>query len=132
MSFLLDTDTCSAHFRRPGGVAHRFMQHTGRLSISSVTLGELYAGAYHRSDPQPLLDKIAELLSDVSLLEFDAACAARFGIIRGSLLRKGISVPTADLMIAATAIANDLTLVSHNTADYIYVPNLRLDDWLVS
>jgi tRNA(fMet)-specific endonuclease VapC len=41
VSFLLDTDTCSAHMRRPTKLAHRFIQYTGRMSISAVTLAEL-------------------------------------------------------------------------------------------
>jgi len=33
MSHLLDTNICSAHFRRPGGLAPQFLQHAGRLFI---------------------------------------------------------------------------------------------------
>lgn len=131
MSFLLDTDTCSAHFRRPGGLAHRFFQYSGRLHLSSVNLAELYAGAYHVAKPQPLLDKVAELLRDVSVLAFDADCALVFGQIRGSFLKQGIPVATADLMIAATALVHNLTLNTHNTRDFQHIPGLRLDDWLV-
>lgn len=45
MIYLLDTDTCSAHMRRPAKLAHRFIQYTGQLAIPSVVLGELYTGA---------------------------------------------------------------------------------------
>ncbi len=41
MSYLLDSDTCSAHIKRPSGLAHRFIQHMGRLAIPSVVLAEL-------------------------------------------------------------------------------------------
>ena len=34
-------------------------------------------------------------------------------------------------MIASVALVHDLTLVTHNTADYQYIPGLRLDDWLI-
>lgn len=36
MSFLLDTDTLSAHLRRPSGLAHRFFQFSGRLYTSNA------------------------------------------------------------------------------------------------
>jgi hypothetical protein len=42
MSFLLDSDICSAHLRRLGPLFHRFMQHSGRLRIPRITLSDLY------------------------------------------------------------------------------------------
>jgi tRNA(fMet)-specific endonuclease VapC len=107
------------------------MQHAGRLFVSCVTLGELYSGAYHLADPQPLLDKITDLLSDVFVVDFDAACALEFGKVRGGLLQRGISVATADLMIASAALSGNHTLVTHNQADYQHIPGLRLEDWLM-
>jgi len=132
MTFLLDTNICSAHFRRPSGLAHRFTQYSGRLAVSTIALGELYAGAHHCSDPDPLLNKIEELLRDVEILPFDRPCAERFGVVRGRLMRQGIVVSTADLMIASVALVHDLTLVTHNTADFQRIPDLRLEDWLTS
>ena len=58
------------------------------------------------------------------------ACARKFGEVRGTLLQQGISIPTTDLMIASTALVHNLTMVTHNTADYRHIPGLRLDDWL--
>lgn len=42
MSFLIDSDICSAHLRGTSGLANRFLQYTGRLHISVLTLGELF------------------------------------------------------------------------------------------
>jgi tRNA(fMet)-specific endonuclease VapC len=130
MSHLLDTNICSAHFRRPGGLAHRFLQYTGRLFVPTIVLAALYTGAHHVNDPAPLLQKIADLLEDVHVLDFDQSCAEKFGKVRGALLRQGISVPTADLMIGTVALVHDLTLVTNNTSDFHNIPDLRLDDWL--
>jgi tRNA(fMet)-specific endonuclease VapC len=131
MNFLLDTDICSAHMRRPTKLAHRFVQYTSQLAISSVTLAELYAGAYEHSQSTRLLGLIGDLRQEVQVIAFDAACAEKFGHVRGVLLQQGISVPTSDLMIASAALVHDLTLVTHNTADFQHIPGLRLDDWLV-
>ena len=130
MSFLLDTNICSAHFRRPGGLSHRFVQYSGRLYLPTIALGELYAGAYHLPDPAPLLQDIEELLDDVTVLAFDQACAEQFGKVRGGLLQRGLSVSTMELMIASVALVHQLSLVTHNTADFRHVPGLQLDDWL--
>ncbi len=131
MSFLLDTDTCSAHLKRPSGLMHRFVQHSGRLHIPTIVLGELYAWAYHRKDPAPVIQRIEEdLVADITVLAFDSDCAKELGKVRGQLLQQGISVSRMDLMIGAVALVHDLTLVTHNTADYRNIPGLRLDDWL--
>ena len=79
---------------------------------------------------QGLLECISDLLLDVQVVDFDSTCAEMFGKVRGSLLRNGISVSSIDLMIAATALVNNLTLVTHNIADFRHVPDLRLVDWL--
>ncbi len=130
MSYLLDTNVCSAHIRRPGGVAHRFVQHSGRLWMPTIVLGELYAGAYLLDVPDRILLGIDELRKDVELLGFDEACAEEFGKVRGWLHRRGIQGNPVDLMIAAVALVHDLTLVTHNTRHFQNIPNLRLEDWL--
>lgn len=76
MNFLLDTDICSAHLKRPAGLMHRFVQFSGGLCISTITLGELFVWAYQRAHPEPLLQSIdRDLLPDVHVLDFDVDCA---------------------------------------------------------
>ena|SRR2546425_4692634 len=131
MSFLLDTDTCSTHLKRPAGLMHHFVQHSGGLYLATIVLGELYAWAYHRKNPAPVIQRIEEdLLPDVTVLEFDADCAKEFGRVRGTLLQKGITVSRVDLLIGSVALVHDLTVVTHNTADYQSIPGLRLTDWI--
>jgi tRNA(fMet)-specific endonuclease VapC len=118
MSFLLDTDICSAHLKRPSGLMHRFLQHSGGWYIPTIVLGELYAWAYHRQNPASIIQLIEnDLLPDVAVLDFDSDCGKEFGKVRGHLLQKGISVSRVDLMIAAVALVHNMTLVTHNTAD---------------
>lgn len=92
MNFLLDTNICSAHMRRPAGLAHRFIQHSGRLSIPTVVLAELYAGAFLLDDPTKNLAGINDLLQDMELLAFDEESAKQFGMLRGQLKRAGVTV----------------------------------------
>lgn len=131
MIFLLDTNICSAHMRRPAQLAHRFIQHVGQLAIPTIVLAELYTGAHKHSNPARLLGLIADLLQEVQVLDFDSACAERCGLERGQLLRQGIAVSAVDMMIASVALVHDLTLVTHNTADFQNIPGLQLVDWLI-
>lgn len=131
MSYLLDTNICSYHLRRPSGLVHRLTQHLGRLFIPSIVLGELYVWVYRRDDPASgvaVLDRFVR--HEVQVLPFEDRCAETFGRVRSRLLRTGRVVNRVDLMIAATALVHDLTLVTNNTADFRAVPDLRLDDWL--
>ena len=130
MSFLLDSDICSAHLRRPGALFHRIMQHSGRVWISTITLSDLYTWAYKQDDPKLILEKVQDFLRDVQVLPFDDACALELGKLRGGLLRRGITVSPVDLMIGVIALVHNLTLVTQNTADFRNIPGLRLDDWL--
>jgi len=131
MSYLLDTNICSAVFRRPALVAHRMIQYGGGLYISTVVLGELLTWAYCKTNPGPILDVLYnDLLTDVAVLVFDERCALEYGLVRAEMLKCGLVVGDADLMIAATALAHDLTLVTNNTSDFVHVPRLRLVDWL--
>ena len=131
MIFLLDTDTCSAHMRHPTKLTHRFIQYMGQMAITTVTLAELYAGAYKHPNTSRLLGLIGDLRQEVQVLDFDTDCAEQFGQVRGSLLRQGVSVSSMDLMIASVALVHNLTLVTHNTADFQNIPGVRLDDWLI-
>ena len=131
MNFMLDTDICSAHMRRPAKVAHRFIQYAGGLAFPTIVLAELYAGAFKHPTPARLLTLIADLLHELHVLDFDSSCAEHFGKVRVTLLQHGVTVSRMDLLIASVALANNLTLVTHNTADYCNIPGLRLDDWLV-
>jgi tRNA(fMet)-specific endonuclease VapC len=131
MSFRLDTDICSAHLKRPAGLMHRFVQHSGRLFTSTIVLGELYVWAFQRVNPAPLIQQIENnLLQDVNVLDFDSNSAKEFGRVRGQLLQQGIAVSRMDLTIAAVALVHNLTVVTHNTSDYQNVPGLQLEDWL--
>jgi tRNA(fMet)-specific endonuclease VapC len=131
VSYLLDTNILSEHLRRPAGLTHRFVQHSGRLYTSSVSLAELSDWAYGRKHPAPTISAIQNLLTyEVNLILFDADCAADFGRLRVDLRRQGINVDNMALLIAVTARVYDLTLVTHNTRHFQRIPGLRLEDWL--
>jgi tRNA(fMet)-specific endonuclease VapC len=131
MSFLLDTDTCSAYLKGDRGVANRFLQYTGGLHISTIILGELFTWALRAKAPPKRLQSLNDLLLDLTVLDVTRDVSRRFGEVRAELLDQGMPPPDMDLVNAATALVHDLTLVTHNTRDYTNVPGLRLADWLV-
>lgn len=131
MSFLLDTDTCSAYLKGNRRVFNRLIQHAGGLHVSVITLGELYTWALRAKASPDRLYKLNGLLDDLVVLDVTFHVARRFGELRAELLDKGLPPPEMDLLIAATALTHDLTVVTHNTQDFAHVGGLRTLDWLI-
>jgi predicted nucleic acid-binding protein len=131
LSFLIDTDICSAHLKQKGIVTNRFLQHTGGLHISTITLSELYAWVMRAKAPPARLQALREMLTDMTVLDVTAKVAEKYGELQARFLDAGTPAPGMDLVIAATALVHDLTLVTHNTQDFANVSGLRLMDWLV-
>ena len=118
MSFLLDTDICSAQMKGDGRVHGRFIQYGGRLHISTVTLGELLAWTGRAGASPRRSQAMLELLKEVLILAIDKAVARKFGEVRAWQLDHGLGSPDLDLLNGSVALAHGFTMVTHNTADY--------------
>lgn len=130
MSFLLDSDICSAHLKDSPALTTKLIQHSGRIYVSTVTVGELYTWVKRSAASAQRLRSLADFLNDTVVLDLTRPVAEKFGEIRAALLDAGRPAPDMDLLIAATALVHGLTLVTHNQQDFTHVPNLLLDDWL--
>lgn len=130
MSFLIDTDICSAQLKGVGSVCNRFLQYGGRLHVSAVTVAELCSWAFRASAGRARIAGLNQMLTDVAILPIDEAVARKAGELRAGLLDQGKPIATPDLLIAATALVYDLTLVTHNVRHYTEVPGLQIEDWL--
>jgi tRNA(fMet)-specific endonuclease VapC len=130
ISFLIDTDLCSAHLRNIGNVSSKFLQYTGQLHISVLTLGELLSWTRRSKSAPKYHQALLRMLSDVTVLDVDQAVATKFGEVRAQLLDQGQPVASIDLMIGATALIHGLTMVTHNVLHFSKIPGLTVDDWL--
>jgi tRNA(fMet)-specific endonuclease VapC len=88
---------------------------------------ELRYGATRRQSPK-LTASVEAFLSGISILTFDAEAAERAGVLRAKMEAKGLSIALADCQIAGTALAYELTLVTHDK-DLMRVPDLKVVDW---
>jgi predicted nucleic acid-binding protein len=130
VSFLLDTDICSAYLKGNNAVANRFIQYGGRLHVSAVSLGELYTWGLRANASPTRLRSLLNVLPLVQLLDVDADVSRKFGELDAYLLDRGLVVTDIDLLNAATAQVHDLTVVTHNVQDFVNVPGLQVVDWL--
>lgn len=130
MSFLLDTDICSAYLKNDRQVTKKFMLHFGGLHLSTITAGELLTWARRANAPPARLQSVRDLLVACTVHEIDVAVAEEFGILRALLLDQGRAIGEMDLLNASVALVKNLVMVTHNTQDYVHVPGIVLEDWL--
>ena len=128
MKFLLDTCAVSDYLRGVDSAVQRIQKvRPSDVAISAVTVMELRYGATRRQSPK-LTASVEAFLSGISILTFDAEAAERAGVLRAKMETKGLSIALADCQIAGTALAYDLTLVTHDK-DLMRVPDLKVVDW---
>ncbi len=131
MSFLLDTDTCSPYVKGNPLVFNRFVQYGGGLSITTLSLGELFTWVLRANAPPKRMQDVQDLLQLVMVLDVTPAVAMKFGEVRAVQFDAGTPGPEIDLFNGAVALVHNLTMVTHNTKDYANIPGLSLDDWMV-
>jgi tRNA(fMet)-specific endonuclease VapC len=132
MSFLLDTDICSAYLKNDQRVVAKVMLHFGGLHISVVTVGELLTWARRAKAPPSRLKGVIDLLAASTIQEVDYSVADKFGELRADLFDRGTTVGEMDLLNASIAMVRNLTIVTHNIQDFVDVRGLTLEDWAVA
>jgi predicted nucleic acid-binding protein len=130
MSYLIDTDIVSAHLKYAGKLTSRFLQYSGRLHLSVLTLGELMSWTLRKNSAPKYQEELVYFLADVQLLDVTPEIAQIFGSLRAQLMDQGIVVSSIDMLIAATALYHDFTLVTHNVRHFEKIPGLNIVDWL--
>ena len=131
MIYLLDSNVCIGWLRQrePKLVARFQREPKGNIVLCSVVVGELLFGARRSRKPSAALSQVRAFCAPYVSLPFNDRAADEYSIIRTLLTSQGQLIGPNDLLIAAIALANGLTLVTHNTAEFSRVPGLLLEDW---
>lgn len=131
LRYLLDTNICIYVIKnRPAEVREAFNRHANHLCLSSVTLAELSYGAEKSAQPAHNLQVVESFVARLEVLPFEDRAAAHFGQIRAVLEREGRVIGAYDLMIAAHARSQGLTLVTNNVGEFQRVPGLMVENWV--
>ena len=98
------------------------------VAISIITFTEIYEGIYGSRNPERAEQVFLDLLKSCQVLSLTRVVAKRHARLRGELRqrKRPVSHRALDLLIAATALARGLTLVTNNLRDYTDTPDLRL------
>ncbi len=131
MRYLIDTNLVIFALKdRTGLSAARLGQASPEdLAICSIVEAELFHGATKYGSPSRRREMLEGFLAPFRSLPFDSSCVPHYARIRDHLERAGAVIGGNDLLIAAIALAHDLTLLTHNSSEFARVPGLRIEDW---
>ncbi len=129
--YMLDTNICIYLMKHhPPEVEERFAQcFVGDVVVSSITQAELeYGVACSGAQRRRNRAALDAFLQEVPALSFDGAAAHAYGPVR--LATRERKRDALDKLIAAHALALDVTLVTNNLADFAGYPGLKLENWV--
>jgi tRNA(fMet)-specific endonuclease VapC len=92
----------------------------------SSIFGELYEGAYTSPDPTHRLRAFHQFLDGFVIFGLSDAVMHTFAKTRGRLRQDGKLIADMDLLIAATAVTYDLTLLTRNLRHFERIPDLKI------
>ena len=132
MRYMLDTNICIFIIKnKPSSVLeHLKNKHSEGLAISAITLAELEHGVAASAYPEKNALALMQFLAIAQCLPFSHHAATEYGKIRADLQRRGKPIGALDMLIAAHAKSEGLTLVTNNTREFARVNGLTLEDWV--
>jgi tRNA(fMet)-specific endonuclease VapC len=127
---LLDTDICISLLRGNRQVIEHRKEHAEDISVSFMTVAELFYGAAKSANPRKNTPIVEQFLLTVHVINSSQNIMKRFGQLKARLERDGVPLADADLLIAATALESCTLLVSGNTQHFTRIEELSLANWI--
>ena len=130
---LLDSDTLSLSLRDNDSInanVARYLADFGPVRFSVVTYFEILRGLRFR-DARTRMARFEAVSSQSHVLPVSIEIADRAAWIHADLRRRGVGLPDADTLIAATAIVHDLVLITNNESDFHRIPGLVIENWSI-
>jgi tRNA(fMet)-specific endonuclease VapC len=126
---MLDTDISSYIIkRRPATLVEKFQKHGETLNVSLITAAELRFGAEKAARPK-LVELVEAYLERVAILDWTNQVCSHYARIRTELERAGKPIGNMDLLIAAHAVSQHMTLVTNNIKHFSSVAALKVEVW---
>lgn len=135
MIYLLDTNIVSYFLRGASpALTQRILESTAEdLAVSVISAGELHYGLRRLPSSRrakQLRQQLDSLFSAIAVHPLPADAAQHYGTIKATLDTAGTPIGGNDLWIAAHALAGQMTLVTHNTREFVRVSGLKAESWL--
>lgn len=131
MRYLLDTCTVSDFVKGVPAVLERIRQtDPAMIAVSVITRMEIDFGlALNAERARKFAPLLNDFFSVVATLNFGPADAEASGVLRASLRQQGRPIGAYDVLIAGTALARGLTVVTSNAGEFERIAGLRVENW---
>ena len=126
---LLDTDVCVEILRHNPRILARFRAVQQEARIPFMTAAELLYGAEKSDDPDRNREQVEELLGSVDIVESDENTVRTFGYVKAYLVRAGLAIPDADIIVAAAALSRSCPLATGNVRHFSRIWGLQIQNW---
>lgn len=131
MTYLLDTCTGSDFVKGQAGVLARVKATApAKIAVSTITRMEVSYGLILKPARARVLTPLLEaFFASVATLPFTRSDAQAAAAIRAELKTRGTPIGAYDVLIAATALARGLIMVTSNTDEFRRVSGLQVENW---
>ena len=127
--YLLDTNICIYLFKGLFDLAEKIEGiGTDKCFLSEITIAELKYGAANSSFPERNAEKISQLQQRITVIPIFNSLDV-YAKEKARLRKVGRILDDFDLLIGATAIFNNLTLVTRNVSDFDRLTGIEIENW---
>jgi tRNA(fMet)-specific endonuclease VapC len=128
--YLLDTDTCVFWLRGHERVRERLVAvGPAEVAVSIISLAELRYGANSSTRPEANHQAIDAFVGGLTLISLDQPSVRTFGLTKATLRLQGLLIEDFDLLIAVTALTNNLIVVTQNVSHFGRIAGLNVESW---
>jgi len=134
MKYLIDTNICIYILNNRVEGSAQWIKNAGleNVCVSSITVAELEFGLAKSEKYDETQSAIYKFLSGFNIIDFDLNAAQSYGRLRAELQRQGKPIGAMDMLLAATALAKGMTLVTNNEKEFARLNNLKVQNWVTA
>jgi tRNA(fMet)-specific endonuclease VapC len=103
----------------------------GNIHISTITISELQYGACKSKQIKKNIKRLEEFLGPFEIISYDENASICYGEIRSFLEKQGKVIGPLDMLIAAHALSEDLTLITNNEKEFKRIKSLKVENWII-
>lgn len=128
ISYLIDTDWIIDFLKGEKKIVEKITSKINDgLSVSIISLAELYEGIYTSDNPEKHLKGLNDFLTGVTVIGIDDEICKLFGKRKTKLRKEGKLIDNFDILIAGTCLYHNLTLMTNNISHFDRIEGLKIE-----